>query len=68
MSDQDRPSELLSAMVTPVEKRLAALAATNESVSLSSYIRHLVRKDLSERGFLHRATSAAPIGTSGHIH
>jgi hypothetical protein len=68
MSDLDTVSELLSTMVTPVEKRLAELAATNESVSLSQYVRHLVRKDLAERGFLRRGLSPATIETPGHVH
>lgn len=68
MSDRDRPSELLSAMVTPIEKQLAELAATNEAVSLSSYLRRLVRKDLAKRGFLRRGLSPTPIETPGHIH
>lgn len=68
MSDRERPSELVSAMVTPVEKRLAELAAMNESVSVSSYIRHLVRKDLTERGFLRHGLSPTPLATPGYIH
>jgi hypothetical protein len=68
MSDHDKPSELLSALVTLGERRLAELAATSESVSLSQYLRHLVRKDLAERGLLRRGLSSAQIETPRHVH
>jgi hypothetical protein len=68
MIDREKASEMVSAMVTPVEKRLAELAAANESMSISLYVRHLVRKDLAERGFLRRGRSPGPIETPGHIH